>query len=1290
MGNFFVGLYHFFQRNRWLFYVLLVIVSLSILFFASKIRSDEDISGMTRKGSVLSNDEFVIRNFKFAEKLVVHIFYSDTSAVTVPDTLKQIAGKFISQVQEKIDTTLIEAMLTKVDDSAFNAVQSIVSDNLPIFLSDKDYEDIDNLITPENLESAMKRNFKLLVSPASMIVKNQIVNDPLGFQFLGLKKLKSLQVDEKYEADEGFFLTKDKRHLFVFIIPANPPTETEKNSILVDGLENISRSLTSGQNLVKIETFGSVAIAVGNAKQLKKDIIVTLTIAFTLIILLLAWYFKNIRIPFLGFLPALFGGGFALAFIFIYKGSVSAIALGIGCVILGLVIDYALYVVNHFRQKQSVELFLKELSQTIVVCCLTTAGAFLCLVFLNSSVLNDLGLFAALSVTGAAFFTLVILPHFLSAKFILPAKKHKKNFVDRIAGIDLEKKWLVIIILILFGIISLFFKQGVTFESDMMSMNYMTPTLQEAERNLDFLGEKEVKNVYVISYGKTREEAIRKNENASYELEKLKKANQIMSYSGIHNLFLSDSMQRNRIAKWESFWTADKKKNLRNYLTKSAIKTGFKPSSFDNFLNNLTNKKYTPVDPDHYQSFQKTYFGDWINEKDNMIMVSSMVKVTMEEKPNVYNALQGKRNIVVFDRQNATSRFVSNVKNDFSLLVTLSMIFVIILPFISFGRIELGLTTTLPIYFSWFVTLGFMGLTGIKFNIFNIILSSFVFGLGVDYSILMMRGLLYEYKYGTKERNAYKVTIILSSATTLFGVAALLFAKHPALKSIALISIVGILCVAITSCTFSPLMTKWFLFDRLKKKKFPVTARIFIKTFITWGNIVLISIIMMILGTIIYTLIPLPLKKKKVIFHKIFSALCRAYIFVTFPTNRRLFNPTGEDFSKPCIIISNHQSLIETPAFLRLNPKILIFTNDWVFKSPVFGPIARMAGFINIEKGLEPSLEKLRIKMEEGYSILIFPEGHRSKNNHIQRFHKGAFYLAEKLQKDILPILVFGSGDFLGNGEFWGKPNGIFMHIMKRVSFDDPSFGTNYSERARLFRKFYISNYNQVKLSDGNAFYYRKHLLLNYIFKGPILEWYLRVKMKLENNYDPYLKLMPEKGDILDIGCGYGYVSYMLSLTSGERQITGVDYDHEKIEVAKHCFSKNDKLDFICGDITQMNFGKKDGFLLLDVLHYFPVEEQISLLTKCLENLNESGLVIIRDANSDLKKRHKGSRLTEFFSTKMGFNITKDDTGKLFFTSSETILSVAREKGFSVEVIDNKKITSNNIYILSNSPVKNR
>jgi uncharacterized protein len=815
-----------------------------------------------------------------------------------------------------------------------------------------------------------------------------------------------------------------------------------------------------------------------------------------------------------------------------------------------------------------------------------------------------------------------------------------------------------------------------------MALNFVPDKLKSMEKDLDRITGASLKTVYLVSTGKVLDDALRMQERMHRDLEKLNSSGVIRNISGCGQLLFSDSLQKVRIQRWNNFWTMQRRDLLEKELKKSAAEFRFRDDAFDPFLLQ-TIKPFTVLNPAETKMLTSGILSDYISETGDLSMITTMVKVRQADKKKVYSAFDGKPGIVVFDRQILANHFVANVKHDFDLLVRLSMIFVTLLLLFSFGRLETGLTTALPMFVSWFLTLGFMGMTGIRFNIFNIIVSSFIFGLGVDYSILMMRGLLFEYKYRTTEISSYKTSIFLSSSTTLFGVGALFFALHPALNSIALVSVFGIIAVVIASYTFQPLLIRWFLFNRLKRGRYPVTIRIFFKTFITWGNIVLVTILQVILGGLIFILYPGSRKKREYLFHWLFCQLCKAYIIATFPTNRKFYNPYGEDFSKPAVIISNHQSLIETPSFLRLHPKIIILTNEWVWNSLLFGPVARMASFFNAERGIDTIMDQLREKVREGYSILIFPEGHRHIDDRIHRFHRGAFYLAEKLQIDILPILVFGSGEFLGKGEFWGRPSGLRMKILRRVGVDVTEMGSGYSERSKMFRRFYVREYAAFMAQEGTGRYYRKKLVLNYIFKGPVLEWYLRIKIRIEKYYQPYIELMPREGEILDLGCGYGFMSYMLCFTAPLRKITGVDHDAEKIRVAANCISKNENLNFICDDITRHLFGNKDAILLSDVLHYLPQASQAELLTRCIEKLNPGGLILVRDADSKEEKRHTRTKLTEVFSTTiLGFNKTTDESNELYFTSLENISRIVTQNGLKMEVIREAKHTSNFLLII--------
>ena len=147
-----------------------------------------------------------------------------------------------------------------------------------------------------------------------------------------------------------------------------------------------------------------------------------------------------------------------------------------------------------------------------------------------------------------------------------------------------------------------------------------------------------------------------------------------------------------------------------------------------------------------------------------------------------------------------------------------------------YGRIELTLISFIPMFISWIWILGIMGMAGIQFNIINIIVSALIFGLGDDYSLFIMDGLLQEYKTGKKNLSSFKSSILLSAITTIAGLGVLIFAKHPALRSIAVISIAGIVSVVIMSQIVIPFFFNLLIKNRVQRKLFPWTFTSFLKS----------------------------------------------------------------------------------------------------------------------------------------------------------------------------------------------------------------------------------------------------------------------------------------------------------------------------------------------------------------------------------------------------------------------------------------------------------------------------
>ena len=99
------------------------------------------------------------------------------------------------------------------------------------------------------------------------------------------------------------------------------------------------------------------------------------------------------------------------------------------------------------------------------------------------------------------------------------------------------------------------------------------------------------------------------------------------------------------------------------------------------------------------------------------------------------------------------------------------------------------------------------------------------------------------------------------------------------------------------------------------------------------------------------------------------------------------------------------------------------------------------------------------------------------------------------------------------------------------------------------------------------------------------------------------------------------------------------------------------------------------------MLHYISKHAQKKLIQHCIDQLQLGGTIIIRDGDSDLKKRHEGTRWTETFSTQI-FGFNKINAEGLSYLSGKDIENIAQVNNLTVERIDLTQKTSNIIYIM--------
>lgn len=1270
MSRIFISIYDWFEKHRVAFFAILFSLIAVLAIMASQMSFQENITNFFNNSSEEKNATF--ENLAVKDKIVVLISGED------PDSIISSAEIFEEEIETLKQENLVSAVTATADEETIGSVISFVYKYLPIFLTDEDYKALEEKTSDANIDSQISNVYNILASPSGMIIGDVVMGDPLNIGTPLLQKFEKYNPNLEYEIYGGRLFTSDLSTMLMFIQPSNGMGDTGSNDRLVSVLQQAeSKAEVNG---VSIDCIGGPIIAVYNARQIKQDTMLTLTLAMVVILLVIYLSFKNKRSIPLIIVPPMFGALFSLAMVWLVKGEISAIAIGVGAIVLGIALSYSIHIVSHLNSKSSPKEIIEELTMPLTIGCFTTIGAFAALIFTPSVLLQDMGLFSVFTLVGTTIFSLVFMPQFLRG-FESTKKSYLLDKIEQFVGYRYDgNKWVVLSILALF-VVALFFYQDVDFDENMSHINYMPEHIVKAEeRSAEIFGD-DSKTIYIATGGKDLAELTAEYNELENILNGFKADSTIGEVTTLSDFVVPVEVQKTRIEKWNNFWTSRKTQVLAS-LDKSAQKNGFNQGAFARFREMLE-KDYSVCGYSKDEIGNVPLISEWLTLSENNISLLSCISIEGEQKEEVYNELEKLAHTTVIDRGYFSSKMVETTTDEFNYILLVSSLIVFLTLYISYGRLELTFLTFLPMAISWVIILGLMAILDIKFNIVNVILATFIFGIGDDFSIFTMDGLLQEYKNGKKVFGAHKIAIFFSAFTAIVGMGVLVFAQHPALKSIALISVLGLSIVVLVSYTVQPMLFRFLITKQTEKGGFPFTILSILNTLYCFlyffcGCIFLQVYMLPIL------ILPLKREQKKYAVHKMIYWIIRFYLY-TVDVKLVRENPYNETYKKPALIIANHQSFIDILLMLSTTPKIVMMTKHYVWESPLFGWIVRYADFFSAGNGYEDLEEKLKERIAEGYSVMIFPEGTRSADLSIQRFHKGAFYLADLLKLDILPMLIYGTGQISSKRQaFYIKRGTMAVRTMQRIEYGDKSFGSTYQEQAKMFRKWYKEQYTlyAAEWSRTTDAYFKEAIIKNYIYKGPTLEWYMRIKCRIDGYYDLWDRLIPRNATITDIGCGYGQMSFMLALFSADRHVLGIDYDSDKIDQCNHSFlCKNGNVEFLCADSRTVDIPKSDAILFNDSLHYVDENSQRNILLRSVASLNEGGMILVRDGDASQTEKHEKIKQTEVWSTRIiKFNKT---TTELTFVTEKWMRDFASENNLKIKIHKCDKDSSETLYRLT-------
>ena len=1074
-----------------------------------------------------------------------------------PDALIDAMQAFGDLWADADTAALVPDLQVSTDAGAVEEVFGFIRGNWPYFLTEADYARMDSLLAvPGYVDGKMEENRISFYSMASGFSGPYLRSDPLGLFSPVLQRLEALNPASHSRVEDGFLFTEDGRTGVVLFHSPFGGSESGRNAELVALLDTVKARTAAQFPEVTITSTGGPEVAVGNASRIKKDAFLALALAAILICIVLWFSYKRLADVFWILVSILAGALFALGIIALFKSSVSLIVLGIGSMIIGIAVNYPLHYVDHLKYQPDKRKALADQVNPLLVGNITTVGAFLSLLLLKADALHDFGFIGAMMLVGTILFVLVFLPVFVPAAS-RPRNTVKLDFDRHINLSPKARKAVFVGFLILTAILG-WLSRGISFDADMHHINYMTEEQSRGFAILEEMGASEdgASTLYVVASGATAEEALQCNEALSPIMK---------DTPGLGAFLPSKKAQAERIARWNAFLAAHP--DLSDRVIDAGLKSGFTAHAFQPFFDVL-DADWAVQEVGYFAPITETLGEAMYLEGDDGVQLVNYLKVN-EIPGQAGNDIEGAGNDVpsiraalpegafCFTTQDVSGTLVRLLSDDFDRIGLLCSLIVFFFLWLSFGRIELSLTSFLPLAVGWLWILGTMRLFGMQFNIVNIILATFIFGQGDDYTIFITEGLMYEYATGKKILRSFKNAVVLSALIMFIGIGALIVARHPALRSLAEVTVIGMFTVVAMAYYLPPLVFRFLTRKKGEPRKVAWTLGRSLRT----GYIFAVFLVAM-LALTVWTFFlflggPTPRKREK--YRTALMKTARLAIKAIPGCPYTLSNPYGEDFSRQAVYICNHQSHFDVLPILALHPKVILLTNEWVWKSPFYGYLIRKAEFYPVMDGLEKNLDHMKDLVGRGYSIVIFPEGTRSPDCKIQRFHRGAFLTARELGLPVLPLYIHGFGYALPKHDFLLRKAGLYMEIGDR--FDVPA-DDNLAAFTREVRHIYQREYDRIRKERETAAYNATYVRYQYLYKGHDADAECR-RVLTPETIAQVDALTGTELSILEAGCGV--YALLVALTHPEMQVTAYEEDEEKYLTASRCMGVPENLTYICG-----------------------------------------------------------------------------------------------------------------------------
>lgn len=773
----------------------MVLSSAVFIFFGLRVKLDVDLLRLL-PASKHSGTNMVFGNLKIKDK----IFMEMTGAE--PEVL---AG-YVDELMDSIltDDEGIANTLYRIEpDMALNALDFAMM-HVPSFVDTSLYARFDSAIA--HADETMANNYELIMNDETGMLTEMVSTDPLNLREYLMPDLSS---GMGFTVIDGHLFCADSTVALIYISPNFQSFDAEPSSKLMNHIKHCVSEFNKVHPEVEVLMHGAVVRAGDNNRIMARDIYLTVGISMLIVLIVLCVSFKSFNIAWQNVLPVTYGAFFALACMYWIQGGMSLMALGVGSVVLGVAISYCLHVIIHQRFVGNVEQMLKEEAVPVCLGCLTTIGAFIGLLFTQSDLLKEFGMFSTFALIGNTFFALVFLPHLLREDDQRRNEKVLRG-IEKINNYPFDRNPYVVIGLCILIVIGFAFSGKVEFDNDLKRIGYESDELHKSENLYSEKNDHGGQQEYFAVIAPTLDEALDANKELSSVLDSMRNAGDLIAYTPVVSiLFQSEAEQQRRIEAWNRYWTPAKVSQAMAAVKGAAVRNELSPDIFVPFQA-MVEADYEPGDLYTAEVIPDGLLCNFIEENSGNFLIFNTTQLTKEKMWPVGDRVAAMPNAVVVDPFYYTADMLDMLHTDYNTTLLISAIFVFVVLLLSFRNLVVSLIAFLPMFLSWYMVQGWMAIFGLPFNMVNIVVSTFIFGIGVDYSIFVMQGLIAAQRgEGSRLLEYHKVAVFFSAFVLIVVMVSMLCATHPTITSIGNSTIIGMLSTIMITYTLQPLLFRW-------------------------------------------------------------------------------------------------------------------------------------------------------------------------------------------------------------------------------------------------------------------------------------------------------------------------------------------------------------------------------------------------------------------------------------------------------------------------------------------------